>query len=332
MIRFAIIGGGWRSEFYMRIASLLPGEFAVSGVYVRNGEKRADLARRYPFPFVESLEELLNDSYDFVVSCVSKGSICDMVRTLGERGIPLLTETPVGVTREEAMSMTECDPAWRVQVAEQFHLAPRYSAIKAVIDSGLLGEVHQVYLSACHDYHGVSLLRFLLGVGDTVPEILNIPLSDPVVRYRGRAGEVEETSVIPEERLTIYRFGDKTGIYDYSKEQYFSGIRMPLIHVKGTRGEMVNTTVRYLQDGVAHEFELKRAAFGEYENLDGMGIAAVTGHGRIWYKPPFEGARLSDEEMAIATALLKMSHYVKTGEDFYSLGSAAWDVALSCVQ
>ena len=171
-----------------------------------------------------------------------------------------------------------------------------------------------------------------LGVGDTVPEILNIPLSDPVVRYRGRAGEVEETSVIPEERLTIYRFGDKTGIYDYSKEQYFSGIRMPLIHVKGTRGEMVNTTVRYLQDGVAHEFELKRAAFGEYENLDGMGIAAVTGHGRIWYKPPFEGARLSDEEMAIATALLKMSHYVKTGEDFYSLGSAAWDVALSCVQ
>lgn len=332
MIWYAILGGGWRSEFYMRLASLLPGEFAISGIYVRNPEKRAALAGRYPFRFVEDLEELLTGDYDFVVSCVNKGSICDVAKTLGARGIPLLTETPVGINRGEAEAMLDPDPAWQVQVAEQFHLAPRYSATKAVIDSGLLGEVHQVYLSACHDYHGVSLLRFLLGAGETVPEIITIPLSDPIIRYRGRNGAMEETPVNPEERLTIYQFGGKTGIYDFSKEQYFSGIRMPLIHVKGTRGEIVNDTVRYLQDGIAHEFALRRVAFGEYENLDGLGIAAITGNGGVWYQPPFVGARLSDEEMAIATVLLKMARYVKTGEEFYSLRDAAWDVMLSCIE
>ena len=105
---------------------------------------------------------------------------------------------------------------------------------------------------------------------------------------------------------------------------------MPLIHVKGTRGEIVNNTVRYLQDGIAHEFEMKREAFGEYENLDGMGISAITGGGRVWYKAPLAGARLSDEEMAIATVLLKMARYVETGEEFYSLREAATDVLLSC--
>lgn len=329
MVRYAIIGGGWRSEFYLRIASLLPDTFSVSGAYVRNDEKRAALAKKYPFSFVEDLNTLLDGDYDFVVSCINKGNICTVIRSMAERGIPLLTETPVGVTVEEALEMVNADPAWRVQVAEQFHLAPRYLAYKTLIESGLLGKVHQVYLSACHDYHGVSLLRYLLGTEKKKPEINTISLTDPITRYRGRNGKMEETLVEPEEKLTVYRFGKKTGIYDYSKEQYFSGIRMPLVHVKGTRGEILNDTVRYLRDGIAHEFTLKRVAFGEYENLDGMGIAAIAGEGRVWYKAPIEGARLSDEEMAIATVLLKMADYVKTGREFYPLREGAMDVALS---
>lgn len=330
MIRYAIIGGGWRSEFYMRIAALLPEHFSVSGVFVRKAEKRAELSKKYSFPFVGTLDELLDGDFDFVVSCINKGNICNVIRSMVERGIPLLTETPVGINRAEAQKMANSDPAWRVQVAEQFHLAPRYSAYRAIVESGLLGKVNQVYLSACHDYHGVSLLRYLLGVRKKTPEITTISLTDPITRYRGRNGSLEEELVEPEEKLIVYRFGKKTGIYDYSKEQYFSGIRMPLIHVKGTRGEIVNNTVRYLQDGIAHEFELKREAFGEYENLDGMGISAITGGGRVWYKAPLAGARLSDEEMAIATVLLKMARYVEVGEEFYSLREAATDVLLSC--
>ena len=40
MIKFGIIGAGWRSEFYLRIAMLVPEIFSVSGIYIRNPEKR----------------------------------------------------------------------------------------------------------------------------------------------------------------------------------------------------------------------------------------------------------------------------------------------------
>ena len=36
MINFVIIGGGWRAEFYLRIAQLLPDRFNVTAICVRN--------------------------------------------------------------------------------------------------------------------------------------------------------------------------------------------------------------------------------------------------------------------------------------------------------
>ena len=35
MIKYGIIGAGWRSEFYLRIAELLPSKFSVSGIYIQ---------------------------------------------------------------------------------------------------------------------------------------------------------------------------------------------------------------------------------------------------------------------------------------------------------
>ena len=35
MIKYGIIGAGWRSEFYLRISALLPNEFSVSGIYTQ---------------------------------------------------------------------------------------------------------------------------------------------------------------------------------------------------------------------------------------------------------------------------------------------------------
>lgn len=40
MIKYAIIGAGWRSEFYLKIAALLPNEFSVSGIYTQFGKAK----------------------------------------------------------------------------------------------------------------------------------------------------------------------------------------------------------------------------------------------------------------------------------------------------
>jgi hypothetical protein len=38
-IEFAIVGAGWRAEFFLRIARTLPDRFRIAGMAVRNGEK-----------------------------------------------------------------------------------------------------------------------------------------------------------------------------------------------------------------------------------------------------------------------------------------------------
>ena len=176
MITYGIIGAGWRSEFYLRIADLLPNTFRVSGIFIRNKEKQKEFSEKYNVNICVTLEELLKTDFDFIVSCVNKKGICDTVRELSGRNIPLLTETPIGTSPNEIDDfLSDIKPDWLVQVAEQFHFQPRNLAIKAVIDSGILGEVNQVQLSCCHDYHAAALLDFSLIQGMKCPRLLHLP-------------------------------------------------------------------------------------------------------------------------------------------------------------
>ena len=317
-IRYAIIGAGWRSEFYIRIAALLPEVFSVSGVFIRNPAKREAFCAKYSVPVFDDLESLLKTDFDFVVSCVSHDSVEETAQLLSDRGIPVLTETPVKSDRLTG----------KIQVAEQFHFMPRNQAYKRVIESGILGEVHQVRLSCCHDYHAASLIRFFLDIAEEVPKKTEIRLPDKVNRYNSRAGRINPTLVDAEHKIILFDFGGKTAVYDFNFEQYFSDIRRSSVIIRGTNGEIVNNTVTYLKDGIPRSFLIGRHAFGSEENLDGFFLSHLTGNGEILYTNPFPYARFSDEEIAIATCLAKMKEYVDSGKEFYSPHQAYLDSRL----
>ena len=327
MIKYGIIGAGWRSEFYLRIAALMPDTFKVSGIYIRNKQKREEFSQKYNAPIFDTLEKLLQTDYDFIVSCVNKAGICDTVRELAGKNIPLLTETPIGTSNKEIDDfLVEIKPDWRVQVAEQFHFMPRNAAIKNVIESGILGDIKQVHLSCCHDYHAASLIRFFLGTGEEMPETSSFTLPDTVNRYNSRGGLLKEPqTVTAEEKFVILRFNGKTALYDFNYEQYFSDIRRSRILIRGTNGEILNDECTYLKNGLPHSFTLKRNSYGANESLDGFTLVNITAEGNVLYENPFKSARLSDEEIAIAACLLNMKKYIDTGIPFYSLEEAALD-------
>ncbi len=327
MIKYGIVGAGWRSEFYLRIADLLPDTFKVSGIYIRNEQKRTEFSEKYNVPIFDTLEKLLETDFDFIVSCVNKSGICGTVREFAEKNIPVLTETPIGTSLKEIDSfLSEIKPEWRVQVAEQFHFQPRNQAIKAVIDSGILGEVNQVQISCCHDYHAVSLIRFFLDTGYEMPETSSFTLPDTVNRYNSRGGILSKTEIVTaEEKIVILRFNDKTAVYDFNYEQYFSDIRASRMVIRGTNGEIINDRCTYLKEGHPHSFKFQRNSYGANESLDGFTLVNITAEGNVLYENPFKGARLSDEEIAISTCLLNMKKYLETGVPFYTLKDAATD-------
>ena len=202
---------------------------------------------------------------------------------------------------------------------------PRNQAYKSIIDSGLIGEIQQVQVSCCHDYHAASLIRFFLGINSQIPEKTTITLNDNLIRYNSREGIIDPQPVTSEQKITVLNFGNKSAIYDFNFEQYFSDIRTARIVIRGSKGEIVDNKCTYLEHNTVHSFEITRICYGSYENLNGFSLVNITCNGMVAYVNPFKDARLSDEEIAIATCLVKMKKYVDSGTELYSAQSAFID-------
>lgn len=330
MIRYGVVGAGWRAEFYLRIAALVPEKFEVTGIFVRNPDERQRIADTYSAKVCESLEQLLDTGCDFVVSCVKSSAILDTAATLAERDMPVLTETPAGTDLDMIRDMrNKLQPDWKIQVAEQFHLQPRHAALQAVVDSGILGDIHHLQLSMCHGYHAVSLIRRYLGTGNQMPDIQKVTLPDVSMRYNSRQGISEPVATDMPQTIALLSFGNKSAVYDFTRAQYFSAIRGKRILIRGTKGEIVNDTCTYLESDQPMTFSLTRDTFGANGSLNGLYLRSITGNGKTWYRNPFPGARLTDEEVAIATCLIKMDEYLHGGAPFYPIEEALLDTEIS---
>ena len=104
----------------------------------------------------------------------------------------------------------------------------------------------------------------------------------------------------------------KLAVCDWSGDQYYSSIRSARVLVRGERGEISNSTARYLLDPAtpAVEFELRRVDVGPTENwgnsLQGSFHRGYLGGGEWLFLNPFAparghaslAARLTDDELA----------------------------------
>lgn len=330
MITYGVVGAGWRAEFYIRLASLLPDRFSLAGVVVRNPETRKKYASA-PFPVFEDTEALLARRPDFVVSAVNKASMASVTIELAEKGAAVLAETPLGTDEaDQDRFFSRLRPSFRIQVAEQYHFQPYFAAVKALLEEGCLGDVRQVYLSACHDYHAVSLARFFLGTGGEIPDVDVFYLDDPVTQYAGREGMLAEPRLNDgKSKLCLLRFGNRSFLYDFCQTQYFSRIRGNLLRIRGSLGELTGERCVTLRDGVPFTRELIRNSYGANGDLEGLYLSEIVSEGKVLYRNPFPGVRLTDEEIAVATCLLKMGEYARGGSSFYGPEEAALDARIA---
>lgn len=332
-ISFGIIGGGWRAEFFLRIARSLPERFRVGAMMVRDEAKGRLLEEVWGVKTYRSVDGLLAVSdLQFVVVSVPRAVCPEMLRHLARRGMPALAETPPAPDLEGLIAVHElAERGVRIQVAEQYQFQPLHAARLSIARSGKLGRVSQAQVSAAHGYHGVSLLRLFLGVGFESATIRARRFVSPIVAGPGRAGPPAAESVTDSVQVIAQLdFDGRLGVYDFTGDQYFSWIRSPRLLVRGERGEINNLDVRYLKDYLTPvEFELKRVNAGEGGNLEGYYLKGILA-GEEWvYRNPFVPGRLTDDEIAVATCLEKMAAYAAGGPGFYSLAEASQDHYLS---
>lgn len=328
---FSIIGGaGFRAQAYLRVAKELPEHFRVSGMVVRDSSKASTMQQLWNVAAYPTLEQLLEQERpDFVVVSAGKGASTAYFLELAARGIPALVETPPADDLEGLLQLHEKLTATdaKIQVAEQYHLQPMHAARISVIESGRLGPVTEATVSISQTYHAVSLIRKMLGIRFEEAEIRGKRFEVPLVAGPGRAGAPTEEKLIRVPRdLAWIDFGEKLGIYDFTKDQHRSWIRSNHLSVRGQRGEIFDNRLDVLADyRTPLHLQFNRINKGEMENMEGFFLQGIMAGERWAYVNPFRPARLSDDEIAVADCLRKMVAYVNGGPSFYGLPDASQD-------
>ena len=103
-LRFIVVGSGWRSLFYWRIAQALPERFELCAMLCRTEEKAEKMHREYGVPVSTSAEQCIALHPDFVVVAVNKASIAAVSTEWLARGFAVLSETPAAL-EEDALAV-----------------------------------------------------------------------------------------------------------------------------------------------------------------------------------------------------------------------------------
>ena len=330
-VTFGIVGGGWRAEFFARLAALLPEELTLLGAAVRRPESAEEIGERWGVPAYLSPGELIaKQRPEFVVTSVPWPVNPEVIGTLVEAGVPVLAETPPAPDAEGLRALwSRVGERRLVQVAEQYLLMPGHAARRELVRLGLIGTPTSVQVSSTHEYHAVSMIRGLLGVGFGPVRVsasrMLAPLLDPLTRA-GWTGEEE-----PREAATTLAAldfgGGASGLYDFTDNQWHNRLRQRRIVIRGSLGEIVDdTVVRWAGPRTVLRSEIVRSQLGHDLNLDGYDTEHVSFEGEVIYRNPFVGLRLMDEEIAIATLLSTTAAWVRgEGPEPYPLAEASQD-------
>ncbi len=335
---FAVVGAGWRTDFFLRVAAALP-QMKVCGVVARNETRAEEVECDWGVPCFASIADLLqNTRPSFVVASVSADAMPGICAGLAAHNVPILAETPPATDLEGLVSLyqTLSNAGARIQIAEQYRAQPLHAARQAVVDSGVLGPINQVDLSVCHGYHATSLIRRLLGIGFEPARIRGQRFTSRIIAGPDRAGPPREERIVEVDTdFASLDFGDRIGLYEFCLPQYRSWIRGQRVCIRGERGEIVDDRVTYLKDEITPiSARLVRHEAGRNGNLEGLHLKAILFQDDWVYRNPVLPARLADEEIAVAQCLLDMQRFVDEGRSFYSLEEASQDqyLALACTK
>jgi predicted dehydrogenase len=328
--RFGIVGTGWRAEFYLRLARLLPTQVEVVGLVGHSPDRTEAASKRWGVPAHGSVAELVaSQRPDFVVVSVPWAATPGLVQAAVELGVPVLSETPPAPDLDGLRRLWQAVGAsGLVQVAEQYALMPSHASRLALARSGAIGTVTSVQVSSTHLYHAVALMRTFLGVRFAPATVsagtFVAPLVNPLVKD---AWTDDDRPKDAKTTVATIDFGGSMGLYDFTDNQWHNQLRSRRIVIRGSAGEIANDeVVRLVGPRTIVRSPLLRRQTGYDLDLDGFDTDHISMGDTILYRNPFPRLRLSDEEIAIGTMLTAMAAWSRgEGTPPYPLAEGCQD-------
>ncbi|MCI1983148.1 MAG: hypothetical protein LKJ47_00025 [Bifidobacteriaceae bacterium] len=346
-VHIAVFGDGWRTRFFCRVAAAIPDQLSVDLVIGHHDDKLDRISREYGVRVTKDASELsaYKAQLDYVCAVVSWPATPGLIEQLLDDGYKVYTETPPAPDMDGLRQLWNAvgDRAADVQVGEQYYRMPGHAARLAVLRSGILGDVTSVHVASTHLYHAVALMRDYMGVGLAPATVTARSFDTHMMNPMQFDGWVKNPQIekLPTMIGTL-DFGDgRYGLYDFVDNQWWNPLLSRRIVARGTLGEIVDDTVVRWSEGqsagsldqdaaapITSQIEYRRS--GRDMNLEGNDVLTASFDGRIVYRNPFVGSRLSEDDLAVADHLVAMGLYVRgEGPEIYSLADGIHDHALS---
>lgn len=242
MINVAVVGIGYRFGFYYN--EIKKRDMKIVCGYARSDSSR-ECAKKYGIPLVDNIEDIIKYNPDYVINTASKDSNSKISALFLDKGIKVLQETPMAVLIDDINILSKYKNS--LQIAEQYQYYNYFKQIKNNID--ILGDIEEIRISYLHDYHMISIIRFLLGPLENDIVFKGVSFSSPITHTKTRYDDFKDGLVKEYRTKNISFIWNKTRIYyDFNSEEYRSTIRNPYLVIRGVRGEIINDTLVYLDE------------------------------------------------------------------------------------
>ena len=336
-MRFIIVGSGWRSLYYVRIAKALPEQFEMCAMLCRSQEKADKMSSENGIYATTSIEECKNLKPDFVVVVVNKASIAQVSKEWLNYGFTVLCETPASLELDVLQELWELhNTGKRLVVAEQYTHYPTYKAMLSVLGHNLIGEPDCINISLAHEYHGTSLMRAFLRENVATPFTVKAKTYEfETVETLTRYEKFKDGRTALKKRTTAtFEFANgKVAWYDFDSEQYRSPIRKNFVKLQGRKGELIDNKIYFLDD----IFEPQQGEFIVTENfadtsntnpnfkkvreIEKITFRRTDMPDSLVYAAPFGKCGLSEDETAIAQLMQAAAEYTWACEILDKSGS-----------
>jgi len=320
---FAVIGGGWRTHMWLKVAREL-GTVRCGGVVVRT-------PRPMEAPVFPTLDACLREvRVDFVLTATPRAVTPGLIADAVDRGLPVLAETPPAPDLDGLRKLwSAVGGSGLVQVAEQYPMMPSHAARAAVVTKGFIGTPTQVQVSSTQQYHAVALIRRLLGAGRGEVSVRATRFIAPLVSPLSRSGWTDDEEAHPTSTtIATLDFGNgRSGVYDFTEQQTRNQLRFRRLTVRGSAGELHDDeVVRMTGPRTLVRTPLVRRQTGHDLDLVGYDTEHISLGSEVLYRNPYVGRRWMDEEIAMATLLEGMAGWVRgEGPGPYPLAEGAQD-------
>ena len=313
-LNVAVVGAGRRAAgSWLPTIDVMDDQLNLLAVCNTGASRGEEQAKKYGVNWYSDARKMLDkEKPDFVAIITNPGQTHIVAQAVLERGISMITETPVASTLEDADMLIQLakEKGAHIEVAENLYRMPSERIKRELILNGVFGRIWRGHNnSQTHNYHAVSLVRSYIGFDVPIKRVIGVQGENPVQphEYRGNTADRERS------RHAIFFFENGAlGFSNFTSLTFGSPLRgVNSTEVYGEKGMAVGQQLFVLKDGqTRHPINVKRVT----RNVDGMEVldkfVADTDPEVVWDNP-FSNYKMSDGMITIATELASVMKAVR---------------------